>query len=65
MWPKTLHSVRGNASVRVWNQSQAAALGPGWISHEEPIPEPVQVAEVECKPLPIIRRKRGRPKITR
>jgi len=58
MWPKTLYSVRGNVSVRVWSQDQIARLGSSWQLREEPAPEP----EPELAPEPVPARPRGRPR---
>jgi hypothetical protein len=58
MWPKTLYSVRGNVSVRVWSQDQIARLGSSWQLREPPKVAP----EPEPIPEPVPARPRGRPR---
>ena len=62
MWPKTLYSVRGNVSVRVWSQDQIARLGSSWQLREEPAPDPKAEPEPELTPEPVPARPRGRPR---
>jgi hypothetical protein len=60
MWPKTLYSVRGNVSVRVWSQDQIARLGSTWELREPP--EVAPKPEPEITPEPVLARPRGRPR---